>query len=128
MTMCDRLLRQLAERGLRVEAGGEPGQLRLVGRTSEATPAVMDALRQFKPELLVRFKKVEIVHAEPDLPPEPVAATEECRVCGRSVDAEGREVLRGVNPLCTQGGSQAATDGNGVYHPATERCPWKESP
>lgn len=55
------------------------------------------------------------------------AAADTCRVCARRVDAEDRDVLRHPNPLCTQGGSREAVDGNGVRHPATARCPWKEN-
>lgn len=126
MTPCDRLMRQLELRGLSLAAGDTPDDLRIVGPKSEITPDLLATLKAFKPDLLVRFKRVEIVHAEPD--PQPVALpTEECRVCGRSVDAEDREVLRGVNPLCTRGGSTAVTDGNGVFHPASERCPFKDN-
>lgn len=137
MTLCDRLLKQLELRGLSVAPGDRPDQLRLLGPKAEATPDVMAALAAFKPELLVRFKRVDVAVADPEPPPPKespavasgmvqfAAKTERCRVCGRRVDAEDREALRGVNPLCTQGGSKAVTDGNGAYHPASERCPYK---
>jgi len=53
-TAVDRLLLQLEQRGLRVLPGAEPGQLVLSGPREEKTPAVLDAVRAFKPQLLER--------------------------------------------------------------------------
>lgn len=49
-----------------------------------------------------------------------------CRECGRDVsDPEDRARL--ADPLyCERGGSKEVTDGNGVHHPKTNRCPYKE--
>ena len=53
--MIDRLLAMLAARGLSVVLSDKPGELRLVGPATERTPAIMDALREFKPQLLERL-------------------------------------------------------------------------
>ncbi len=55
MSMTDRLIRQLGERGLRIEPGEKPGELRLVGNMRRATPEIMRAVTAFKPDLLARF-------------------------------------------------------------------------
>lgn len=49
-----------------------------------------------------------------------------CPLCERDVsDAEDRERLK--DPLyCEHFGSCAVTDGTGVTHPETQRCPFKE--
>ena len=54
-----------------------------------------------------------------------VAYLSTCCVCGRDTsDDDDRE--RMDDPAhCDRGGSQAVTDGNGVYHPETQRCPFK---
>jgi hypothetical protein len=57
--MLDRLLDQLAARGLYVEPGDKPGQLKLSGRVREADDAVWRALKLFKPQLLARFGTAE---------------------------------------------------------------------
>lgn len=124
MTLCDRLLKQLEARGLSVAPGDAPGELKLVGPRSEVTPDLMAAVKEFKADLLVRVGKVEVVRS-PQPRPLP-RVTEDCRVCGRTVDDEDREVLRGVNPHCTEGGSPEVTDGTGRVHPASERCPYKD--
>ena len=54
MTLIDRLIDQLAKRGLRVEPGPQPGQLVLRGPDAEKTPEVLEAVRAFKPQLLAR--------------------------------------------------------------------------
>jgi hypothetical protein len=62
----ERLVRQLDARGLSVKAGAEPGQLLLCGPAAEKTPAVLDALKAFKPQLLELYG----TKAQPDLPTE----------------------------------------------------------
>ena len=52
MSMLNRLLDQLRNRGLYIEVGDDPNQLLLSGNTREATPEVMKALKMFKPQLL----------------------------------------------------------------------------
>jgi hypothetical protein len=59
-----RMLTQLENRGLWIEAGAEPGSLSLCGPAKEKTPEVMGALKRFKKELL------EIYNPAPK-PPEP---------------------------------------------------------
>lgn len=49
---------------------------------------------------------------------------EVCGVCGRDV-AEGDKPRLADAAFCPMGGSRAVTDGNGVKHPATKRCPYK---
>lgn len=86
MSMVDRLIEQLNRRGLKVEAGREPGQLVLRGPNEEKTVEVLAALKKFKPQLLDRYGlKTETMpdangqqrepetHGEPDPEPERVA-------------------------------------------------------
>jgi hypothetical protein len=48
-----------------------------------------------------------------------------CELCGRDVsDAEDRDRL--ADPVhCQEFGSRAVRDGNGDFHPESQRCPWK---
>lgn len=55
MSLFNRLLKQLEERGLRVEPGAEPGQLLLCGPRDAKTPEIVRAVKAFKPQLLDRF-------------------------------------------------------------------------
>lgn len=66
MSMVDRLIAQLGNRGLTIKAGEKPGELLLSGPSKEKTPEVMAALKRFKPELVKRFSPL----GEPDLPTE----------------------------------------------------------
>lgn len=83
----DRLLKQLEARGLSVGPGSEPGQLLLSGPTDEKTPAVMDAVKAFKPQLLDRFGRQES-KADPDPEPPPTGRPPDAWVC------EDHEVVR----------------------------------
>lgn len=56
MSMIDRLIEQLKKRGLKVGPGDKPGELKLHGPRSEATPEIMKALRTFKTQLLERYE------------------------------------------------------------------------
>lgn len=100
--LVDRLIEHLRARGLRVEPGEKPGELRLAGKTSAADDAVMHALRLFKAQLLDRFGKRE-PRPEPTLPqsiepgpaPPPVVAQARvtvnvCPDCNRPVDEKSR--------------------------------------
>lgn len=70
-TAVDRLLAQMHARGLSVVPGSEPGQLILRGPKEEQTPAVMAALKAFKPQLLELFGRPrEVKPADPDPEPE----------------------------------------------------------
>ena len=92
MSMVNRLLDQLEKRGLSIRPGEKPGELKLYGPRSEATPEIMRALTAYKGELLKRF-------ALPGQEP----AKEFCKRCNRDVtDPEDRERLEGVNPFCDQ--------------------------
>ena len=75
MTLVDRLLNQLAARGLTVGPGDKPGELKLHGKTQEADKEVMRAIRAFKPQLLERFgrsePKAEVIPEPEAKPPEP---------------------------------------------------------
>lgn len=55
MSLFDRLLKQLEDRGLRVEPGAEPGQLMLKGPQEGKTPEIVRAVKAFKPQLLERL-------------------------------------------------------------------------
>jgi hypothetical protein len=68
MTAVDRLLKTLEARGLGVAAGPEPGTLVLTGPKGEKTPAVLEAVKAFKPQLVERFpaKPVEKPTGPPD--------------------------------------------------------------
>lgn len=133
MSMVDRLLQQLDQRGLRVEPGG-PGELRLCGATGNATPEIVRAVKAFRRELADRFAKREVMpdgsapparEPEPEPEAEPDPESERCRVCGRDVtDPEDRARL--ADPaFCDRGGARAVTDGNGNRHEGGERCPYK---
>lgn len=66
MSLFQRLLEQLHQRGLEVRPGVEPDQLLLCGPTKEKTPEIIKAVKAFKPQLLERFGK-----REPAPAPEP---------------------------------------------------------
>jgi hypothetical protein len=111
MSMIDRLLGQLRQRGLEVAAGEKPGELVLRGPAKERTPELMKALKAFRPQLLARFGKTETVNGEPaparqaEPKAEPEPEPEPCRQCGRDVrDPEDRERLTGINPFCAEVG------------------------
>lgn len=53
-TAVERLVDTLKARGLRVIPGREPGQLLLNGPDAEKTPAIIEAVKAFKPQLLER--------------------------------------------------------------------------
>lgn len=124
MSLLDRLIAQLEQRGLKVGPGKKPGELFLHGDTANATPELMAALKAFKAQLVERYgtpapaPKSEFVPA-PE--PEPQA----CRVCGRDVsDPEDRAAL--ADPAhCDRGGARPVTDGCGNHHEGCERCPYK---
>lgn len=134
MSLLDRLLAQLKERGLSVGPGDNPGELKLHGPRTEVTTEIMRALKAFKPQLLKQFvgQPPEANPEPPPVPapmpqPEPAPEKETCEVCDREVDAEDRERLRGVNPFCSEGGARKAfTDGNGVFHAERPPCPYRE--
>ena len=129
MSLLDRLLGQLQQRGLSVGPGDEPGELKLYGPRSEATPELMRALKAFKPALLEKFggavRGQPETRPEPAPEPEPEADVEVCRVCGREVADEDKPRL--ADPLFCErgGGGKACVDGNGVAHPEALRCPYK---
>lgn len=70
MSLLDRLLRQLNDRGLRIEAGAEPGQLLLCGPKAEKTPEIVRAVKAFKPQLLERFGRSPTPDGPPPADPE----------------------------------------------------------
>ena len=128
MSLLNRFLESLSQRGLSVGPGKKPGELLLHGPHKEATPEIMRGLRAFKPQLLKRFSEAETAgQSEPKAEPEPQPEPEPelCRVCNRDVsDPEDRERLR--DPLyCDRGGSREVRDGSGTLRPATQRCPFK---
>ncbi|WP_439631406.1 hypothetical protein [Gemmata sp.] len=107
--MLDRLLRQLEQRGLRVVPGAAPGEVRVRGPEHEVTPAVLDALKAFKPQIVERFAAAGRPRVPPPPPrPLPTAPAETCQVCRRTVACdEDRERLadpafcdRGKEPKC----------------------------
>ncbi len=55
MSMVDRLLSQLRQRELWIEAGKPPDQLLLMGPPENKTPHIIAAVKKFKPDLLKRF-------------------------------------------------------------------------
>jgi hypothetical protein len=55
VSLFDRLVKQLADRGLSVVPGDEPGQLVLKGPKDGKTPEIVRAVKAFKPQLLERF-------------------------------------------------------------------------
>lgn len=102
------LLARVAEAGYRVTV--DSGHPRLVPlRPGRAFPPALLAL-------LKEHRAAVVAHLTPP---------ERCRLCGREVTAEDREHLANNPLLCDRGGSRAVRDGNGVHHPAEERCPWK---
>lgn len=142
MTLTDRLIDQLAQRGLSIAPGDKPGELKLTGKTQDVDAGVLDAVRAFKSQLLERYgqlSKTEVPLTSPpaasDQPAPVIFQTrvqvtrddpETCRVCGRDVsDPEDRELLGSSPLLCDRGGSRGATDAHGTYHPPQERCPFK---
>ena len=87
MTMVDRLLKQLEQRGLRVEPGSEPGQLLLCGPNDQKTDGVLAALKKFKPQLLEKFAlKTEFI-------PESKADVEPSYECDSEPDPEDERGL-----------------------------------
>lgn len=110
MSMVDRFIDQLRQRGLSVTAGEKPGELLLHGPRSEVTDDLKKALRAFKPQLLERFGKAEFVpggDAEPPRDGDPDQESESCGVCSRIVTAKDRPRLadplfcdRGKGPRC----------------------------
>jgi superfamily II DNA or RNA helicase len=115
-SLLDRLLSQLERRGLRVVPG--PGGVSVRGPEHEITPAVLDALKAFKPQLLERFAAggrpevpVPIPVPPPPLPPPPEPLPVLCRVCRRDAsDPENRARL--ADPAFCDRGREA-------------RCPYK---
>lgn len=69
MSLFDRLLKQLDDRGLVVKAGARPGELLLGGKTSDLTPEIMRAVKAFKPQLLERFGLPPAPAPKPETPP-----------------------------------------------------------
>lgn len=64
-----------------------------------------------------RPRPLPVAKPEPKIDP--------CSVCKREFpDEETRERMADA-AHCSQGGSRAVTDGNGVYHPEEPRCPFK---
>lgn len=100
------LLRRLETAGYAVDPAA--GVARLVPLRPDAVihPDLLAGLRERRAEILAYLAA--------------------CAVCARDVsDPEDRARL--VDPLfCDRGGSMAVTDGLGVSHPATYRCPYKE--
>lgn len=72
MSLTDRLLDQLKQRGLSVQPGAAPDQLLLCGPAQEKTPEVVKAVKAFKPQLLERFGR----KAQPEPTPEPPPAAD----------------------------------------------------
>ena len=58
MALVDRLLEQLSARGINV-VYVDDANLKLTGNTKQATPALMSAVKEFKPELLVALRPKE---------------------------------------------------------------------
>ncbi len=104
MSMVNRLIEQLKQRGLSIEFGNEKNVLLLCGPASEKTPEVLNAVKRFKPELLKLYAPQPKPDAETPTPPEPAAPAdpdeEACAVCGRVTDAEDRDVLATNHYLC----------------------------
>ena len=99
MSMARRFVKQLEERGLRVELGSAPGELILKG-DGEKTPKILEACRKFKPELLELFQQPGELKASPMTPAsEPEANV--CRVCRSIVfGAESSEAFCQGKPNC----------------------------
>jgi hypothetical protein len=72
MSLVQRLIDQLAARGLEIKAGDRPGELLLGGPPAEKTPEIMRAVKAFKPQLLERYGRKE----SPQPAPAPVADPE----------------------------------------------------
>lgn len=123
--MLDRLLDNLNRVGLTVTAGERPGELLLHGPNEAKTPAVMEALKAFKPQLLERFARREEPQPATEPTPEPDPEEESCRVCGLTLDPE--IIPRLADPLwCSIGGSPKWVHPlTGEKHPAQHRCPYK---
>lgn len=75
MSLLDRLLKQLDQRGLKVLAGTRPDELLLSGPAAEKTPDIVKAVKAFKPQLLERFGRRE-QHGPAATGPTPAADTE----------------------------------------------------
>lgn len=120
--MLDRLLANLKKLGLTIEASDKPGELLLRGPNNAKTPAVLDTLRAFKPQLLARLAAARESAPQPEPTPEPDPedeSTESCRVCGLTVTTDIRPRL--ADPLwCPRGGARATKE-----LPAEPRCPYK---
>lgn len=107
MSLFDRLLSQLKQRGLEVApAPGKPGMLVLRGPDKEKSPEIVKAVKAFRAQFLEKFGA-----AEPAAPKaaakqaEPEPERRSCRQCGRDVhDPEDRERLAGINPSCREAG------------------------
>ena len=109
MSLVNRLLDQLKQRGLRVDFDDERNSLVLRGPNAEKTPEVLDAVKKFKPHLLKMFapqpgaeqgqEPSETAAATPEPAPED-PEEESCSLCGRATDAEDRAVLVGNFYLC----------------------------
>lgn len=133
MSMVHRLIDQLKQRGLHIAPGTAPGQLLLCGPAAEKTPEVLDAVKKFKPALLKIYAPPpeEYDHCEPDEAQRgadvPTAEPEcvFCPVCGDDVTDPEYRALKASPVHCNRGGSRGVTDANGVFHPPSERCPYK---
>lgn len=59
MSLLNRLIEQLAKRGLTVQATDDPNTLLLCGPKEEQTPELWAAVKKFKPQLLERYGRKE---------------------------------------------------------------------
>lgn len=70
MTIVERLLDTMTRRGLSIKFGDD-GVPRVVGPSAEKTPALMDALRAFRKEVIVQLGGDPNAKPKPESPPAP---------------------------------------------------------
>ncbi len=70
MSLVQRLIDQLKQRGLSIEPGNEPDQLLLCGPAAEKTPEIVKAVKAFKPQLLERYGRKALPEEQPPADPE----------------------------------------------------------
>lgn len=141
MSMFDRLLKHLDDRGLRVEAGDEPGQLLLRGPIAEKTPEVLRAVKAFKPQLLERVgrrpapgsaaRSPRAAEREGEGATLPVLNVPDgdglrCGACNRVWFCSEEEVRSCVQSpaVCDRPAPQRPTPATGTTPPSPS-CPWK---
>lgn len=130
MSLVNRLVEQLEQRGLSIGPGKEPGQLLLHGPDKEKTTELMAAVKAFKPQLLKLYlpdgsRPREAETPTPEPQPDPEDESTRCKVCRAMLFT--RDTSRLADPaLCDRGGAKEVRNRAGeVVVPAEPRCPYK---